>query len=65
MTQIDYTRLELNVAGDIHESRRAEFDIPAICQKATIENGLIIVRSSKFVLWYDLNTYRQVNGTGA
>ena len=68
--QIDYDRLELIVAGDIHESCRAEFDIPTICAKAKIITtgtyaGTIRVQSSKFIFWYDINTYRQVNGIGA
>ena len=60
--QIDYDRLELIVEGDIHETCRNEFDIPTICQKAVIENGLIVVRTPKFVVKYDLITYRQVFG---
>jgi len=69
MTTIDYDRLELIVAGDIHEAHLAEFDIPTICQKATIETdgpfiGTIKVQSAKFILWYDPNTYEQINGVG-
>lgn len=69
MTDIDYDRLELIVAGDIHEAHLAEFDISAIVQKAKIESdgeykGCIKVQSSKFIIWYDANTYTQINGIG-
>jgi hypothetical protein len=69
MTNIDYERLELIVTGDIHEAHRGEFDIPAITRKATIDTdgeykGCIRVKSGKFIIWYDANTYIQVNGIG-
>jgi hypothetical protein len=69
MTDIDYDRLELIVAGDIHEDHLAEFDIPTIVQKASIETdgeykGCIKVKSPKFIIWYDANTYIQLNGIG-
>ena len=55
--------------GDIHEAHRGEFDIPAIVRKAQIETdgeykGCIRVKSSKFIIWYDANTYIQINGIG-
>ena len=69
MTDIDFDRLELIVTGDIHEAHRAEFDIPAIVRKATIDSsgeykGCIKVKSAKFIIWYDANTYVQLNGIG-
>ena len=69
MANIDYDRLELIVAGDIHEDHLPEFDIPTIVQKANIETdgpfkGTIKVQSAKFIFWYDPNTYEQINGVG-
>ena len=56
MATIDYDRLELIVAGDIHEDHLDEFDIPTIVQKATMETdgpfmGTIKVQSAKFIFW--------------
>ena len=69
MTTIDYDRLELIVESDIHEANRGDFDIPTIVRKAKIETdgiyqGTIRVQSSKFIIWYDANTYTQINGIG-
>ena len=69
MTDIDFDRLELIVTGDIDEAHRGEFDIPTITRKATIEEsgeykGCIKVKSTKFIIWYDANTYVQINGIG-
>lgn len=68
MVNIDYERLELVIGSYIHESVRAEFDIPAICRSATTGTfqgrDAIFVKSSKFVFIIDSITYEQLHGAG-
>lgn len=69
MTDIDYERLELVVASYIHEAHLPEFDIPSIVKNAKIETegfytGYIRVQCSKWIMWFDSDTYEQYNGIG-
>jgi len=66
---IDFDRLELVVGAFIHEAHLPEFDLPTIVRNAEIVTegfylGTIKVQSSKWIMWFDADTYEQINGIG-
>lgn len=64
--EIDYERLELALASDIHTDHREDFNISEIVQNATLneDEETITIKASDFWFKYDANTYEQIAGGG-
>lgn len=64
--EIDYERLKLALASDIHVDHRDDFNLDEIVNDAKLNEyeGTITVKSAVFGFKYDANTYEQIAGGG-